>query len=102
MTSRVRRVLELVDELDLDASELGELRAGLSAREECVVDLHGADEEERAFLLDLKRRVDSILRGAAKTLSVAEANKIVREELRQRRERAASGERPTRSGRRPG
>jgi hypothetical protein len=90
VTSRVRRILKLVDELKLDASELRVLRAELNEREDCVVDLDGASEQERASLLAIKGRIDPILRGKAKMLTMAEGNAIVREELRQRRHLAGS------------
>ncbi len=91
MSPRVRKVLKLVDELELDAAERRAVRVELDAREECIVDLDGADDEQRAFLLELKRRVDTILRGEAKTLTMAEANAFVREELRKRRAARAAG-----------
>lgn len=86
MTSRVRRVLKLVEQLELDSSEVRELRAELGGYEECVVDLDGADEQEREELLTIKRRVDQFLRGEVQPVSMAEANAFVRAELRKRRE----------------
>jgi hypothetical protein len=89
VTSRVRRILKLVDELELDQAELRALRAELDEREKCVVDLEGASPAERASLVTIKGRVDPNLRGEAKTLSMAEGNAIVREELGKRRQLVA-------------
>ncbi len=90
VTSRVRRILKLVDELDLDPSELCALRRELDEREECVVDLAGTSEQERASLLTIKGRIDSVLRGETKTLTMTEGNALVREELRKRRQLAGT------------
>lgn len=99
MTLRVRRVLKLVDELNLDASELRALRTELGEREECIVDLEGASEQERASLLTIKGRLDSVLRGETKTLTMAEGNAIAREDLRKRRQIAGAPAEPSSSSR---
>lgn len=98
MTSRVRRVLRLVDELELDPAELHSLRDELDARKECVVDLDACKtEEDRQLALTIKNRIDAFNRGEAKTLTMAEANTFVRAELRRRRQAqpSPSRRRPT-------
>jgi hypothetical protein len=73
-----------VDELELDPVELRTLRAGLQLRDEGVIDLEGASPEERASLVALKRR----MRGETETLSMTEADAVVRDTLQERRQRA--------------
>jgi hypothetical protein len=76
----------LVDELELDPDELRALRDELDARGECVVDVDGADEQERKLLLTVKGRIDAAARGETKMVSMTEADRIVREKLRSRRQ----------------
>ena len=52
---------------------------------ECIIDLTGASDEERIFLVGLKRRIDTVLRGEAKLVTMAEANAFAQGELRKRR-----------------
>ena len=89
MTSRVRRALKLLDELELAPAEVRELREELAGREECVVNLEAAaDDQERKLLLTIKGRVDAYLRGETKPLSAAEGAKLYRQMRRERRGRA--------------
>jgi len=85
MVSRVRRVLRLVDELELDPKELGELRDEIEQRRECVLNLEGVtDEAERALLVAVKDRVDAFFRGETKPLTLAEGTKVYRQMRRER------------------
>jgi hypothetical protein len=77
--ARVRKVLKLLDELELDADELRELRAELDARGECEVDLDAcADENERSLATKIKRRIDAAARGDTPMVSMPEATRILR------------------------
>ncbi|MFI5297969.1 MAG: hypothetical protein ACHREM_07705 [Polyangiales bacterium] len=83
MTPRLRRVMKLVDELQLDSEELRTLSRELSARSECIVDLDVArSPEERALMVTVKSRVDKVMSGEAKTYSVAETTRYVRDRLK--------------------
>lgn len=85
-SSRVRRVLKLVDELELDAEELRALRAELDARGECVIDLDAcADEGERQLARTIKRRVEAAARGETRMVSMTEADKVLRDRRAARR-----------------
>ncbi len=69
-STRVRRVLKLVDELELDAEERRALRAELDAREACEIDLDAcADDRERALARAIKQRIDAAARGETQSLS---------------------------------
>lgn len=88
MSPRLRRVLKLVDELELDRDELRTLRAELDARDACQIDLEAcADGSERALAKTIKRRIDAAARGETKTISMTDANAILRE---RRKARAAA------------
>jgi hypothetical protein len=70
-STRVRRVLKLVDELELDAEERRALRAELDAREACEIDLDAcADDQERALARAIKQRIDAAARGETQSLSM--------------------------------
>ena len=104
MTSRVRRVLKLVEQLELAPAEVHELRAELIGYEGCEVDLEGADEDEQKELLTIKRRVDQFLRGEVQPETMAQANAFVRAELRKRRQgkaKATTRRQPSPSGHTP-
>ena len=94
MTSRVRRVLELVEQLELAPAEVHELRAELIGYEGCDVDLEGADKDEQKELLTIKRRVDQFLRGEVQPVTMAQANAFVRAELRKLRQGKKAAARP--------
>jgi hypothetical protein len=79
-SARIRRVLKLVDELELEPEELRGLRAELDARGESVVNLDACkDESERALALVLKRRIDAAARGETSLVSMSEADKFLRD-----------------------
>jgi hypothetical protein len=85
-TGRVRQVLKLVDELELDQKELGALRKELDARGECEIDLAACtDGAERDLARTIKRRIDAAARGETRMVSMADANKILRERRKARR-----------------
>lgn len=94
MTSRVRRVLKLVEQLELAPAEVHELRAELIGYEGCEVDLEGADDAEQNELLTIKRRVDQFLRGDVQPVTMAQAEAFVRAELRRRRKGKKATARP--------
>jgi hypothetical protein len=83
---RIRRVLKLVDELELDQEELLILRKELDARGECEIDLAACtDAAERALARTIKRRIDAAARGQTPMVTMAEADKILRERRKARR-----------------
>jgi hypothetical protein len=85
-TARVRRVLKLVDELELDQEELRALRKELDARGECEIDLAACtDAAERTLARTIKRRIDAAARGETRMVPMAEAHKILRERRKARR-----------------
>ena len=89
--ARIRKVLKLVDDLELDAEELRALRAELDARGECEVDLDAcADDNERALAMKIKTRIDTAARGATPMVSMSEATRVLRER-RKARARQSSG-----------
>jgi hypothetical protein len=83
-SGRVRRVLKVVDALDLDAQELLALRAELEARQDCVIDLDAcADPGERKLARAIKERIDAVTRGDAKLVPIGDILKGARDALRQ-------------------
>lgn len=81
--ARVRKVLKLVDELELDSIELRALRSELDARSECEIDLAACkDEDDRQLAVTIKRRIDAHARGELELVSMADVMKTGREELR--------------------
>ena len=88
--ARIRKVLKLVDELELDAAELRALRAELDARGECEVDLEAcADADERGLALKIKKRIDAAARGDTPMVSMTEASRILRERRKTRGRQSA-------------
>ena len=89
MSPRIRRVLKLVEELELDGQEISELRAELDARKGCEIDLEGCNtSQERALAETIKRRIDAAARGETRTVSISDANRVLRERQRARRSAA--------------
>ena len=87
---RIRKVLKLVDELDLDADELRALRAELDVRGECEVDLDAcADADERKLALKIKNRIDAAACGATPMISMTEASRVLRERRKARGRQSA-------------
>jgi hypothetical protein len=79
-TQRIRRVLKLVDQLELDQNELRILRKELDTRGECEIDLAAcADATERELARTIKRRIDAAARGESRMVSMAEADRVLRE-----------------------
>jgi hypothetical protein len=90
--ARVRKVLKLVDELELDPAELRALRAELDARGECEIDLDACEnEDERQLALTIKRRIDAAARGETTIVSMADASRILRERRKARGRRPSAG-----------
>lgn len=93
-SGRVRRVLEVVDALDLDAQELLALRAELETRQDCVIDLDAcADPGERKLARTIKERIDAVARGDAKLVPIGDIMKGARDALRQAQARRRAGRR---------
>ncbi len=89
MSPRIRRVLKLVEELELDGAELTELRAELDARRGCAIDLEACtDPADLALAKTIKRRIDAAARGESTMVTMTEANGILRD--RQKARRAAA------------
>ena len=87
MSPRIRRVLKLVEELELDGAEL--LREELDARKACEIDVEACvDPADLALAKTIKRRIDAAACGETTMLSMTEANGILRD--RQKVGRAAS------------
>jgi hypothetical protein len=83
VSPRVRRILKLVDELELEPAEVRALRVELGAREECEIDLDAcANEDERQLALAIKQRIDAAARGEAKLVPISDVMKRAREGLR--------------------
>lgn len=96
-SGRVRRVLKVVDELELDAQELLALRTELETRQDCVIDLDAcADPEERRLARTIKERIDAVARGDAKLVPIGDILRGARDALRQ-----AQADRRTRRRARP-
>ena len=89
--ARVRKVLKLVDALELDAEELRTLRTELDARGECEVDLSGCTNSERKLALTIKKRIDMAARGQTAMVSMAEATQVLRERRKARGRRPSAG-----------
>ncbi len=82
-SKRVRRILHLVDELDLDRAELRALREELDLRQGCEIDLDACKTpEERELASEIKRRIDDATQGSVELVPVTELLKRGREELR--------------------
>ena len=82
-SKRVRRVLHLVDELDLNRAELCALREELDLRQGCEIDIDACKPpEEREFASEIKRRMDDSTQGSVEIVPVTELLKRGREELR--------------------
>lgn len=82
-STRLKKVLRLVDELELDSREIDSLCDELSARKGCVVDLSKCrNEEEKELVLLAKSRIESIENGSAEVLSEREFMRRVREHVR--------------------
>jgi hypothetical protein len=91
MSPRLRRVLRLVDELELDRDELQQLGQQLAERGAFTVEwdkVHPGDKE----LVDLLQRR---MATPADMVSMAEGDRIVRQELRRRRGRVSRQEERT-------
>ena len=83
--ARIRKVLKLVDELELDSEELRALRAELDARGECEIDLDACTtDEERALAQKIKTRIDAAARGKTPMVSMTEASRVLRERRKTR------------------
>ncbi len=90
-STRVRRVLKLVDELELDPGELRALRAELDARGECVINLEACkDDHERALARTIKQRIDAAARGETQSLSMPELWSAVEVRRQARRRRLSA------------
>lgn len=78
-------------EVDLVLAE--ELRAAqreLDARQECEIDLEACvDDHERQLLQTMKQRIDAATRGDTRTVSMADAAKVLRGQRRSRRRSAS-------------
>jgi hypothetical protein len=83
--SRLRRVLRLVDDLDLDRGEIAELRAALETREKCELDPN-ASREDLELAQTIKRRIES-----GKAISMRDGLAIVRRWRGRRTRQPASG-----------
>jgi len=89
VSPRIRRVLKLVEELELDGAELNALRAELDALKGCEIEPDAcADPADRALAETIKRRIDAAARGETRMVTMVEANGILR--ARQRARRTAS------------
>jgi hypothetical protein len=82
-SKRVRRILHLVDELDLDRTEIRALRDELDLRQECELDLDACKTpEDHTLASELKRRVDAAAQGHVELVPIADLLKRGRDELR--------------------
>ncbi|MGH7285193.1 MAG: hypothetical protein ACRELY_27030 [Polyangiaceae bacterium] len=90
--ARIRKVLKLVDELELDGEELRTLRAELDARGECEVDLAAcANDDERKLAQTIKTRIDAAARGTTPMVSMTDASRILRDRRKARARRSNAG-----------
>ena len=86
MSPRIRRVLKLVEELELDGKELRELRAELDVRGGCEIEPAACvDPSDRALAGTIKRRIDAAARGETQMVTMAQANVILRDRRKARR-----------------
>ncbi len=83
VSKRVRHVLHLVDELELDGDELRSLCHELDERQGCEVDLtECSTAEERELAMMLKCRIDAVARGETALVPMSDVMKQARGELR--------------------
>jgi hypothetical protein len=86
MSPRIRRVLSLVEKLELNAQELRELRSELEVRGGCEIEPSAcADPGERVLAETVKRRIDAAARGETRMLTMSEANAILADRRKGRR-----------------
>jgi hypothetical protein len=77
-SSRVRRSLRLVDELELAPEEMHELVTELAHRPACVVDWDKVAPEDRELVALIERRLNN---PSGPMISMTEANSMARERL---------------------
>lgn len=83
ISPRVRLILLVVDELQLDPQEIQALCKELDVRKGRSVDLSaGRVDADRAFVLLAKRYMNSVERGQLKMAIVGERLKMLREGIR--------------------
>jgi hypothetical protein len=77
-SSRVRRALRLVDELELKPEEMREFVTELAHRPACIVDWDKVQSEDRELVELVERRLNN---PSGPMVSMAEANRMAREHL---------------------
>jgi hypothetical protein len=98
-TARVRRAMRLIEQLDMDPSEVKDLGQQLLNRPECVVDWDKVAPEDREIVALVERRLNT----PSELLPIADMNRAARERLAfhaKRRREARKASKATSSRRR--
>jgi hypothetical protein len=95
-SARVRRVMRLVDELEMDPREVQELTQELNQRPACVIEWDKVAPEDRELVTLVEKRMN----GPSELLPIADMNRVARERLAWHAKRRSKASKATSSKRR--